>query len=438
MPSQLPRPGGPLVQVRAIRRLLLDPIPALDSLPGDCRRACALGWGPIRLAVIGDPALIATLHTMPNDRFRWGHKFNVIGFIVGGESMIVSDGTDHRRRRRAVTPGFARRRLDGWIPVIVEEADAAADRALASANGQPVDLYPVLRRLALGVVVRVLFGERMAARVDEIGALFERPQAYLESPALRQLPHPLPATRRSRVRADLRALRAIIDEQISHCRTHPGTGDDVLSTLIASAELTDSEIRDQVVTLIGAGYDTTAASLSWTVWCATTAGLWDTLGEEAETAFAGAWDDTLTSRLPLSQRVMWETLRLHPAGAFAPRETAEDIGDLGGYTIPKGTLVMWSPHLAGRDPTTWSDPERFDPDRFMDGPRTAPGWVPFGGGPRACIGVALAQLEITVAIARLAQQLELRPTAPQPPRPSGLVVNRPAGGVPMAVHPRPR
>jgi hypothetical protein len=72
--------------------------------------------------------------------------------------------------------------------------------------------------------------------------------------------------------------------------------------------------------------------------------------------------------------------------------------------------VIWSPHLAGRDPQTWSDAEHFDPDRFVDGPRTAPGWIPFGGGPGACIGSALAQLQITVAIARLAQRLELRPT----------------------------
>jgi hypothetical protein len=390
----------------------------------------------MRLAIVGDPELIAALHTMPNDRFRWGHKFNVIGFIVGGESMIVSDGDDHRRRRRAATPGFAKRRLDGWIPIIVEEADAAADRALATADGRPVDLYPVLRRLALGVVVRVLFGERVAARVDEIGALFERPQAYLESPALRQVPHPLPATRRARVRADRRALGAIIDGEIAHQRTDHTATDNVLSALVAAGELTDSEIRDQVVTLIGAGYDTTAASLSWTVWCATTAVLWDPLADEAAAAFAGEWDDTLTARLPLSERVMRETLRLHPAGAFAPRETACDIDDLGGYRIPKHTLVIWSPHLAGRDPATWNDEERFDPDRFVDRPRSAPGWVPFGGGARACIGFALAQLEITVAVARLAQRLRLQPSAPQPPAPTGLVVNRPTGGVAMTVRPR--
>ncbi len=160
------------------------------------------------MAVVGDPTAMREVFRAPTDSFRWGHKFNVLGFVVGPQSMIVSDGADHERRRKSVQAAFSRRRLNGWIPMIVERTDAAVDRLAASLADGPrqVDLYPVGRALVLDVVVRSLFGERMAGRCDEIGTLFQRPQDYLEAPAVRQIPHRLPFTARARVRADRQAL----------------------------------------------------------------------------------------------------------------------------------------------------------------------------------------------------------------------------------------
>jgi cytochrome P450 len=296
----------------------------------------------------------------------------------------------------------------------------------------------------LDIVVRSLFGERMATRVDEIGARFQGPQDYLEAPALKQLPHPIPFTRRARVRADRKALDAIIDDAIADHRAHP-TGDplDVLETLIVDGTLSDSEIRDQVVTLLGAGYDTTSASLAWMLWCASsTPGLWSRLRAEADDVYGppggpNTADESTLSRLDLANRVMRETTRLHPAGAISPRQAARDV-NVGGYRIPKGTLILWSAHLAGRDPEAWTDPLRFDPDRFID---PAPeqralaeiAWVPFGRGARNCIGFALAQMELTLIIARLAQRLDVVADGTGKPRPVGMVVNRPSGGVPLRV-----
>ena len=447
---RLPGPGG-LAQVGYLRRMLADPVLVLEELSGTHGPMIGFGAGPMRVAIVGDAEAVGQLFAMPTDRFRWGHKFNVLGFVVGKSSLIVSDGADHRRRRKAVTPGFARRRLNGWIPMIVAETDGAIDRLgeALPASGAAVDLYPVGRDLALCVVVRAMFGESMAARTDEIGELFQRPQAYLESPAVRQLPHPFPFSKRARLRADRRRLDAIIDAEIASRSARPhDEAADVLSALVHSGDLDDAEIRDQVATLIGAGYDTTSASLAWMLWCATTTpGLWERLRSEACTAFASGddaeteWDQRLLSRLELADRVMRETLRLHPAGVVGPREAAIDI-DVGGYRIPAGTLILWSAYLTGRDPHVWPDPERFDPDRFAgldDAQRgeSDRAWVPFGGGARNCIGFALAQMELTIILARLAQRLDLTPTTNTVPRPYGMVVNRPAGGVPMHVRPAP-
>jgi cytochrome P450 len=145
----------------------------------------------------------------------------------------------------------------------------------------------------------------------------------------------------------------------------------------------------------------------------------------------------LLSRLPFAAKVVRETLRLHPAGVIAPRLAAEDI-TLGSYVLRRGTMVLPSPYLAGRDPRAWHDPLTFDPhrfDRMTDEQRSLANraWVPFGGGARSCIGFALAQMELTIITARMAQRLDLHPTSTAIPPPTGLVVSRPRGGARMLV-----
>lgn len=446
----MPHPPHPPAhrQPGLLRRIFADPQPVLDELRAEYGPVVGLGAGPVRMAIVGGHAEIRELLALPTDAFRWKHKFNVLGFVVGDSSMIVSDGDDHDRRRSSVQSAFSRRRLNGWIPMIVERTDHAVDRLLADHDGDVVNLYDVGRALILEVVVRAFFGERLTTRASEIGDLFQRPQDYLEAPAVRQLPHPLPFTRRSRVRADRHAIDTLIDAEIAHRRAYPsGDSDDVLEALVANDDLTDAEIRDQVVTLIGAGYDTTAASLAWMLWCTGLAP--DTrkqLRHEADTVF-GPLDDTqrdpdhtTLNALEHSDRVMRETLRLHPAGVVSPREAARDI-TLGDITIRNGTLVLWSAHLAGRDPHVWTDPPTFDPDRFLrlDDTQRAlanAAWVPFGGGRRNCIGFALAQMELTLIISRLAQRLDIELASTTKPPPVGMVVNRPTGGVPARVFQR--
>ncbi len=446
-----PLPHPPLGrQPGLLRKIFSDTQDALDELASTYGPVVGLGAGPVKLAVVGDPVALRELFGLSTDSFRWGHKFNVLAFVVGDESMIVSDGAEHKRRRSSVQAAFSRRRLNRWIPMIVDRADATIDRVLADLDhdGDTVDLYPLGRTIVLEVVVRSLFGERLAARAEEIAELFRAPQAYLESPAAKQLPHPFPFTRRAHVRADRQALDELIDGEIARIRAEP-SGDpfDVLETLVVDGTLSDDEIRDQVVTLMGAGFDTTSASLAWMVWCASlTDGLWDRLRAEADAVLGPVGspptaDEAALGALDLANRTMRETTRLHPAGVIAPREAAVDVV-VGGYRIAKGTLVLASAHLAGRDARAWVDPLVFDPDRFVDpDPERAAladiAWVPFSRGARNCIGFALAQMELTLIMARLAQRLDITlvPGASKP-RPVGMVVNRPQGGAPMHVRSR--
>ncbi|MEO6654416.1 MAG: cytochrome P450, partial [Ilumatobacteraceae bacterium] len=390
------------------------------------------------------------------DTFRWRHKFNVIGvrFVVGKRSMIVSDGADHRRRRGAVQRAFTRPRLHGWVPMIVDRTDTAIDRVVARLGDQrvdqPIDLYPVGRDLILGVTLHAFFGERLARRVEEFSRLFQRAQAFIEAPGVNQLPHPFPFTSRSRVRADRRRIDRIIDVEVADRRAHPtGNPLDILDVIANDGTLTDAEIRDQVDTLIGAGYDTTASTFAWLLWrSALEPGVWSRLRAEADDVFGPLDaprtqpDETTLNRLEYAQRVVHESLRLHPAGLIGARVAARDVR-IGDHIIKKGTLIAWSPYLVGRDPATWIDPLDFEPDRYLNlteeqQAKTDRAWIPFGRGPHMCIGYALAQMELVLMIARFAQRLDLDPTATAIPQPVGMVVNRPVGGAPFIIRPRRR
>ncbi len=435
-----------LEQPRIIYQLLRTPQRGLDTLHDRYGPVCALGAGPFRMVLVGDPAALSEMFRCPAEQFRWRHRFNWFDVVVGSSSMLTNDEPEHKRLRSAVQAGFGRKRLKRWIPMIVERTDAAIDRLeVSDESDSVVDLAPVLRSVALEVVLAALFGADFASRADEIGGLLQTSHDFVAGPSP---PHRLPFGLQQRVRADRAAIDAIIDAEIVRRREAP-TGDpfDIVETLVVDGELTDGGIRDQVVTLIGAGFDTTAAALAWTLWCATLEeGLWQRLGAESDRAFGPIDDptsqpDELTlAALRLADRVMRETLRLHPPGAVTPREAAVDV-EFGGYTVPATTMIVWSAYLAGRHRDTWADPLRFDPDRFLDPTDEQQAamnaaWIPFGHGVRNCIGFALAQMELILIVSRLAQRLALVPTSTTMPHAVGVAVNQPAGGVPMRLRRR--
>ena len=333
--------------------------------------------------------------------------------------------------------------------MLADRADAAIDRVtggLPRGGGAVVDVYPIRRRLILGITLRAFFGDWFAARVDEVGDLFVRPQRFIEAPAVQQLPNPFPFTFRAKVRADRRTIDRLIDDEIAVRRRQSlSEAPDVLDAYLASG-LSDVEIRDQVRSLIGAGYDTTAATFAWMMLrCAHTPGVWARLRAEADYVLGtidqqpANYDAVTFTNLVYAGRVVHEALRLHPAGLLGVRAAGVDVR-LGDHRIRRGTLIAWLPYLAGRDPASWEEPLRFNPDRFADltpdqEMLSDQAWVLFGRGPHSCLGFALAQMELTLILAKLAQRLDITPNAADLPRPLGMVVNRPEGAHPCTSHP---
>ena len=240
--------------------------------------------GPTAIVIVGDRELVKVVLSGPQERYRWGPVFKLpLGVFVGPTSMLVSDGDEHARRRSLVQPAFALRKLQAWRTLIVAELDRMIDDLPV---GERFDLAPRVQATVRRIVVRVLFGDELAAGADDIGDRLGPASEYINRPMLRQFPHPLPVGRtRTGPRVDgARSTRASTRRSRAGGRAARRVDErsDVLDTLLATDGLTEQELKDQVVSLIGAGFDTTTATASWLVMrAATDAPVWDRLRAEA-------------------------------------------------------------------------------------------------------------------------------------------------------------
>lgn len=390
---------------------------------------CVLGVGSLQTAFLLGPE--ANRFVLANSAlFRWREAFDSLVVVDGETALIVSDGPDHQRRRRLVTPAFSRRQIDGYATTMRACADAAID---GWRPGDPVDLYRELRGVIRRATITVLFGARLAADEPELGRLLELALVPVERLPPWQTLQRLgaPSWRRAvaaraevarRVRAEIARRRAGGPEDDAE--------DDVLSLLVGSRDedgstLTDTEIVDQVISLIAAGFETTSAAMAWACH--------ELLSEPEVWSRAAAGLDAPGWRY--LDGVVSETLRLHPPAAISARTVA--IGfEFAGTSVKAGRTVIFSPYVTHRLPELWPDPERFDPRRWdpraPDHRKPAPHeFLPFGGGPHRCLGAAFATAEMTVLLERLLRRTTLERGASDP-APVGLAAMRPRSG-PCAV-----
>jgi len=406
--------------VRIGRQLTRDLPGGLDALHDRYGEVVDVGFGPFRYVfAFGAEANRAVLHDVADD-LLWGPVLDVLVPVDGETALVVTDGPEHDRRRRVVQPAFHVRRIDGYLATIVEEVDRTID---GLAVGQVVDVYAAFRACVRRVVLRCLLGDALATQADDLGDDLEAAIDYVQRSPTQRLDHRLfPPYRRAmaaRARADER-----IHAEIDRRRRDGDLGDDVLSWLLEVPEdgapsLTPTEVRDQAVSLIAAGYDTTSAGVGWTLRAVhdhpdVRGGIRDEVG-------ASAWSTTsdLTTLATLDGAVK-ESLRLWPPGIISGRRVARDVEILG-YRIPAGRDLVYSQWVTHRLPALFADPEVFRPERWSAPPGTGdPGvhdryaFVPFGGGSRRCIGHALATLELLATVGRFVQRVDATPVGPFP------------------------
>jgi cytochrome P450 len=339
--------------------------------------------------------------------FQWRDAFKGLIPVDGSTALIVSDGADHDRRRALVRPALHHRQVAGYVSIMAQ----TTEELLADvAPGTVVDGYALFRRAIRRTTIRSLFGERIAAHEDEVGRhlqpLFDLTDHLQTITARERLGTPL---WRRAVRARER-LDEFVYGEIGRARETSAQAADspVLAMLVHGRDgdgsgLDDAEIRDQVVSMIAAGYETTSAAMAWTLYAL--AGRPDVLAEaRAEVAAVCGGDAIRAEHLPrftLLSAIVTEALRLYPPAVISARSVATGF-TFAGATLRPGTIAMISPYVTHRDPDLYRDPDQFQPERWADGARRSQSeYLPFGGGAHRCIGSSLATTELIVMLAQL-------------------------------------
>jgi cytochrome P450 len=315
-----------------------------------------------------------------------------------GDGLLTIDGDFHRRSRRIMLPAFHRERIEAATTTMTTEADAAIERWQP---GDELDLYHWTRALALRIAMRALFGFDPSATTAgdrDAADQFEHALSFWSRDYLLQIARGpfTPWRRMQRARA---ALNALIYGEIDRRRSSGERGSDILSLLLDAEDedgnrLSKRHIRDEVMTLLFAGHDTTTSTVTFLF---------------HELAGAGGWADRAAADPDSLELCLDETLRLYPPAWIGPRRAVEPF-EFAGQTCPAGAYVNYCSWASHRLPDVWDEPDAFRPERFAPGAReTIPkgAYVPFGGGSRTCIGMRFGQQEIRVIASRILRDFRL-------------------------------
>src|SRR5215218_7818730 len=349
-------------------------------------------------AVISDPELVKQVFTGDPKVFHAGEGNQILRPILGENSVLVLDEKKHIGQRKLLLPPFHGERMQAYGEKMTE----IAGREIESwPTGVPYRLRPRMQAITLEIIIETVFGVHDGERMEPLREalrdfldLTTNPRVLL--PVLMVGPdrvNMIPAFRRRVARVD-----ALIGREIGERRDAEDLAerDDVLSLMLQArhedgSPMSDAEIRDELLTLLVAGHETTATALSWKL-------------ERLRAEVLDGEEEYLTATIQ-------ETLRLRPVIVIVVRKLTEAV-ELGGYELPAGAGVTPCIHLIHRDPSIYPDPDRFLPERFIDNPPGTYTWIPFGGGVRRCLGAAFAQFEMAVVLRELVRLRQIEPANP--------------------------
>jgi cytochrome P450 len=389
----------PLLQTLA---WAIAPTAVMDGCARRIGEAFTLTFWPsgMKLVLISDPDAVKTVFTAPPEIAPSGAGNSPVAPVMGPSSVIVLTGPEHLRQRKLLLPPFHGERMREYEEVIVQ----ATRRDMATwPLGSPMRLVERTRAITLEVILRAVFGvdaERMGALKEAIAGLLKpiHPLAIVLV-ALRRpsMERPTGAIGRA-----LDHLDAVIYEELARRRAQPDLAErrDILSLLMQARdedgqEMTDGELRDELVTLLLAGHETTATSVAWAV---------ERLVRHPQ-KLRRLQEEIDSGGEEYMNAVVNETLRVRPVVPIVVRLLQEEL-QVGSYMLPAGTRVVPSIYLTNRNPRVYGDAEEFRPERFLeDGPETF-SWIPFGGGIRRCIGAAFAQLEMKLILQTVLSELD--------------------------------
>jgi cytochrome P450 family 135 len=363
------------------------------------------------LVFISDPPSIKRLFSADRGNRLPEGRSVLLEPVLGRRSLLLLEGDDHLRSRRLMLPPFHGERMRAYETVMEETANRELD---SWALGERFPLHPRMQAITLEVILRAVFGVDDPARRDRLRALLVRLLDVTSSPTAQVIG--LASRRLGRVGPYGRLMRVMeqtdgaLFEQIAERRADPQVSerDDILSMLVAARfadgqPMGDVEVRDQLMTLLLAGHETTATALAWA---------FDLLFRRPD-AIQRLRAEIADGHEAYLDAVATETLRVRPVVPSVGRLLTAGAR-LGGFELPPGTAVMPSIYLVHTREDLYEDPYEFRPERFLDGAPDTYSWIPFGGGTRRCLGAAFASFEMKVVLRTILRRAELRPGTDRP------------------------
>jgi cytochrome P450 len=442
------RPAIPVPRMRTLPSLMAklwgDRLKLLTDAADEFGDAVCLKMGPKSLYFFNHPDHAKHVLADNASNYHKGMGLTEAKRLLG-DGLLTSEGELWRRQRRTIQPAFRRDRLADFADLIAGEAAVLVTRLESYVGRGPVDVVTEMTRLTLGVLGATMLDADLAPFV-RLGAAFEavQDQAMFEMVTLGALPLWLPLRRHRRFRTALGQLEdatfALIAERDRDRR--PGGEDMIARLLDAYQDEPDPRVRrralrDELLTILLAGHETTASTLSWT---------WYLIDQDPAVAarMRAEATEVLGDRLPRAEdlrdlryttMVIQEAMRLYPP-VWGLTRRAIKADEVGGYPVPAGADVMISPYTLHRHPGFWAEPDRFDPDRFDPaGAQSAHryAYIPFGAGPRVCVGSHLGMMEATFVAAMVARRFRLGLVPGRAVRPEAMLSLRVRGGLPMLV-----
>jgi cytochrome P450 len=430
---------GPIKSLMAARRNILEIIPkAATELPIVSGRT-----GSVRWHMVMDPKAIGRILKENLDIYPKSDVTKNILEPAIGDSLFIAEGAHWRWQRRAASPVFTHRNIANLAPIMSAAADATCARIEATSN--PVDMFEEMVSATFEVISNVTFSGSDALDSSEVHHAIDR---YIDQTARVSLfdiigvPTWVPRPSRLFQPNALKRMKRIADDAIKSRQKHGAKPvPDLLDLLLegedpeTKRQMNSAELRDNLLTFIVAGHETTALTLSWALYlCAFDQEVQDKLRNEAQSVLKGrvaTAEDC--DALPYTEQVIKETLRMYPPAAFVSR-TAQAEDTLCGRQIHRKDTVMLPIYALHRHHSLWDNPDQFDPERFADGYKPERySYLPFGDGPRICIGAQFAMIEAKIVLATLISRFRFERIEGKDPKPVMVLTLRPEGGVPLKV-----
>ncbi len=421
-----------------------DPLGLFVRTQRDCGDFARLRFGPYDYYLLHDP--VDVHHVLVDNHRAYTKSRNYAGLkLVLGQGLLTSEGDFWRSQRKLAQPAFHRQRMSGFVDTMAKDTASMLER-WADLSEPAVDAHAEMMRLTLRIVGRTLFSTDVDGEAPAVGAALTHALAwtnnYVES--IVKVPPWLPTPENLRFKRSKKTLDDLVFRILETRRASGEDPGDLLGMLMAVRDedtregMSDKQLRDEVMTLVVAGHETTTNLLAWAFYL---------LSEHPDVArrLKTEVDQVLCGRVPTladlprlayTKQVIEESLRLYPPAWVFERQAVVD-DEIKGYRLPKGSIIGISPWSIHRSPSLWNDPERFDPDRFLPAPVAARpkfAYLPFGGGPRFCIGNGFAMMEAQVIVAMIAQKYSLDLVPGHPVVPDPLVTLRPRFGMQMILN----